>query len=65
MRAIQIREFGGPEVLAHVEVGDPTPGGGELDVTIGGVYPISQAARAHQDLIPPSSTGTLLLDPSK
>jgi NADPH2:quinone reductase len=38
---------------------------GELDVTIGGVYPLSEAARAHEDLISRATTGKLLLDPSK
>jgi NADPH2:quinone reductase len=38
---------------------------GELDVTIGGVYPLSEAARAHEDLISRGTTGKLLLDPSK
>jgi len=38
---------------------------GELDVTIGGVYPLSEAARAHEDLISRRTTGKLLLDPSK
>lgn len=38
---------------------------GELDVTIGGVYPLSEAARAHEDLIARRTTGKLLLDPSK
>lgn len=38
---------------------------GELDVTIGGVYPLSEAARAHEDLIARRSSGKLLLDPSR
>src|SRR5207342_2380173 len=38
---------------------------GELEVTIGGVYPLSEAARAHEDLIARRSSGKLLLDPSK
>jgi NADPH:quinone reductase len=38
---------------------------GELDVTIGEVYPLSEAARAHEDLIARRSTGKLLLDPSR
>ena len=38
---------------------------GELEVTVGGVYPLSEAARAHEDLIARRSTGKLLLDPSK
>jgi NADPH2:quinone reductase len=39
--------------------------GGELEVVIGGVYPLSEAARAHQDIAERRSTGKLLLDPSK
>lgn len=38
---------------------------GELEVRIGGVYPLSEAARAHADLIGRASAGKLLLDPSK
>jgi NADPH:quinone reductase len=38
---------------------------GELEATIGGVYPLSEAPRAHEDLISRRSTGKLLLDPSK
>ena len=30
MRAIQIEEFGGPEVLRHLELADPVPGEGEV-----------------------------------
>ena len=39
MRAIQIQEFGGPEVLAVAEVPDPTPADGEqvFDVLAGGI----------------------------
>jgi NADPH:quinone reductase len=37
---------------------------GELDVTVGDVYPLSEAARAHEDLIARRTTGKLLLDPS-
>jgi NADPH:quinone reductase-like Zn-dependent oxidoreductase len=39
MRAIQITEFGGPEVLRLVEVPDPEPGGGlrSYEVTACGV----------------------------
>jgi NADPH:quinone reductase len=39
--------------------------GGELQVTIGGVYPLSEAARAHEDLIGRRTSGKLLLDPAK
>jgi NADPH2:quinone reductase len=38
---------------------------GEIEVTIGGVYPLSEAARAHEDLIARRTSGKLLLDPSK
>ncbi len=38
---------------------------GELEATIGGVYPLSEAQRAHEDLISRRSSGKLLLDPSK
>jgi NADPH2:quinone reductase len=36
----------------------------ELTVTIGEVYPLSEAKRAHEDLIARRTTGKLLLDPS-
>jgi NADPH2:quinone reductase len=39
--------------------------GGELEVSVGGVYPMSEAARAHEDLIGRRTFGKLLLDPSK
>jgi NADPH2:quinone reductase len=38
---------------------------GELEVTVGGVYPLSDAARAHEDLIARRTSGKLLLDPSR
>jgi NADPH:quinone reductase len=38
---------------------------GELEVTIGGVYPLSEAGRAHEDLVGRRTSGKLLLDPSK
>lgn len=37
---------------------------GELEVTIGNVYPLSQAAGAHEDLIGRRTAGKLLLDPT-
>ncbi|HSK50720.1 MAG TPA: zinc-binding dehydrogenase [Solirubrobacterales bacterium] len=39
--------------------------GGELETTIGGVYPLSEAGRAHEDLIARTTTGKLLLDPAR
>jgi NADPH2:quinone reductase len=38
---------------------------GEVKPTVGGVYPLSEAAKAHEDLIARNTTGKLLLDPSK
>lgn len=38
---------------------------GELEVTVGDVYPLSEAARAHEDLIARRTTGKLLLDPTR
>ncbi len=38
---------------------------GELTVTIGEVYPLSEAPRAHEDLIARRTSGKLLLDPTK
>ena len=46
------------ELLAAVDAG-------ELEVTVGGVYPLSEAARAHEDLVARRTSGKLLLDPSK
>jgi NADPH:quinone reductase len=38
---------------------------GELTATIGEVYPLSEAARAHEELIARRTIGKLLLDPSR
>lgn len=38
---------------------------GELKATIGEVYPLSEARRAHEDLIARRTSGKLLLDPSR
>jgi NADPH2:quinone reductase len=38
---------------------------GELTATIGEVYPLSEARRAHEDLIGRRTSGKLLLDPTK
>jgi NADPH:quinone reductase len=37
---------------------------GELEVVVGGVYPLSEAARAHVDIQERRTTGKLLLDPA-
>ncbi len=39
--------------------------GGELEVNVGDVYPLSEATRAHEDLIARRTIGKLLLDPAK
>ncbi len=54
------RELAAPmigELLGAVATGD-------LKVTVGGVYPLSDARRAHEDLIGRRTTGKLLLDPT-
>ncbi len=38
---------------------------GELRAVIGGVYPLSEAQRAHEDITSRSTQGKLLLDPSR
>ena len=38
---------------------------GDLEVTVGDVYPLSEAARAHEDLIARRTMGKLLLDPAR
>jgi NADPH2:quinone reductase len=38
---------------------------GELEVVVGGVYPLSEARRAHEDIIARRTTGKLLLDPAR
>jgi NADPH:quinone reductase len=37
---------------------------GELEVVIGGVYPLAEAARAHEDITARRTQGKLLLDPA-
>lgn len=34
MRAVQVKEFGGPEVLVTVEAADPVPGPGEVLIEV-------------------------------
>jgi NADPH:quinone reductase len=38
---------------------------GELEVVVGGVYPLSEVARAHEDIAERRTTGKLLLDPAR
>ena len=38
---------------------------GELEVVIGNAYPLSEAARAHEDIQARRTHGKLLLDPSR
>ena len=37
---------------------------GELEVVVGGVYPLSEARRAHEDIAARRTSGKLLLDPA-
>ena len=46
------------ELLGSVAAGD-------LEVTVGGVYPLTEAAQAHEDLIARRTSGKLLLDPRR
>lgn len=48
MKAIQVHEFGGPEVLRLQELSDPTPGDGEVLVALraAGVNPVETYQRA-------------------
>ena len=59
-------------LLARPEISVPMIGellgavaSGALEVTVGGVYPLSEAAKAHEDIIARQTTGKLLLDPSR
>lgn len=54
MRAVQITEFGGPEVLTVTEVPDPLPGAGEvlIDVSRAGVNFADTAQRENAYLVP-------------
>ncbi len=58
--------LGRPDLLVPM-IGDllGTIAAGELAVTIGEVYPLSEAKRAHEDLIARRTSGKLLLDPSQ
>jgi putative PIG3 family NAD(P)H quinone oxidoreductase len=58
MKAIQIREPGGPEVLELVEVPDPVPGPGEvlIDVTASAVNRADLLQRAGNYAPPPGTT---------
>jgi NADPH:quinone reductase len=38
---------------------------GELEVVIGGVYPLSEVRRAHEDIVARRTQGKLLLDPAR
>jgi len=59
-------------LLARRELATPMIGellgaiaAGDIEVTVGDVYPLSDAARAHEALIARRTSGKLLLDPSK
>src|SRR5208337_414703 len=48
MKAIRVKEFGGPEVMQLEEVADPKPGGGQVVVRVraAGVNPVDAYMRA-------------------
>ena len=50
-------------LLGRVVYGDPVAGG-DLEVVVGNTYPLSEAARAHEDMQERRTSGKLLLDPS-
>jgi NADPH2:quinone reductase len=59
-------------LLARRELAAPMIGellgmvaGGEIEVTVGDVYPLTETSRAHEDLIARRTSGKLLLDPSR
>jgi NADPH:quinone reductase len=54
-----------PDLIASM-IGELLSGvaSGDLEVIIGGTYPLSEAARAHQEMQERRTTGKLLLDPS-
>ena len=56
--------FRGPEALASAN-GEllGAVAAGELEVVIGGIYPLAEARRAHEDLAGRGTAGKLLLDP--
>jgi NADPH:quinone reductase len=55
------RELVGPMIAELFEL----VAAGELELEVGDVYPLSEAARAHEDLIARRTSGKLLLDPSQ
>jgi NADPH2:quinone reductase len=58
--------FGRPDLLRDgVEEVFGAAAAGELRAVIGGVYPLSEVARAHEDIAARRTQGKLLLDPSK
>ena len=72
MKAVQITEFGGPEVLKYRDAPDPAPGAGdvlswvksgELKLRVERLFPLPDAAEAHRQLEGRATTGKLLLIP--
>ena len=60
-----VRLFTRPDLLRQgVEEILGAAAAGELRAVIGGVYPLSEARRAHEDLAARRTTGKLLLDPT-
>lgn len=60
-----MRVFGRPELVRDgIEELLAALASGELEVVIGGVYPLGDAARAHEDIKARRTHGKLLLDPT-
>jgi NADPH2:quinone reductase len=58
--------FSRPEVLRRgIEEILGAAAGGELRAVIGGVYPLSEVQRAHEEIAGRRTQGKLLLDPSR
>jgi len=63
MRVVQLKEFGGPEVLDVVELPDPTPGPGQVLITIEGagvnsVDVLTRSGSYHKMFRPPLILGS-------
>src|ERR1041385_4239454 len=63
MRVVQLKEFGGPELLEVVEVPDPTPGPGQVLITVEGagvnsVDVLTRSGNFHKMFQPPLILGS-------
>jgi NADPH:quinone reductase-like Zn-dependent oxidoreductase len=72
MRAVEVSETGGPEVLKCVDKTRPTPGpdqlfdaiaSGAVNVNVNAHYPLKDAAQAHRDFESRRTVGSVVLTP--